>query len=116
MAQVNLGDYKNLYIETLKKAIGSLHEQCDKLTNNALDKEAINNLHIIAHSLKGRSQVMGFANVANLSEIIEKSSDEALKGTAQLSTEDILNIKKEVGKLSDMLKQVQQDTGTGETI
>lgn len=106
MAQANLSDYKNLYIESVRESIKSLREQCDKLTNNILDKEALNNLHIASHSLKGRSQVMGFVDIANICLNIEKMSDDALKGIVQLSNENILEIKRSVEEVSEILQKI----------
>jgi chemotaxis protein histidine kinase CheA len=101
MAQVNLGDYKNLYIETVKKSINSLNELCDELTSNALDKEAIDNLHIASHSLKGRSQTMGFEN-------IEKKSDTILKGISKIDNEFIVNLKDSINKLNLELIKIEK--------
>jgi chemotaxis protein histidine kinase CheA len=108
MAQVNLGDYKNLYIETVKKSINSLNELCDELTSNALDKEAIDNLHIASHSLKGRSQTMGFENIAKTAEIIEKKSDTILKGISKIDNEFIVNLKDSINKLNLELIKIEK--------
>ncbi|MDP2585961.1 MAG: Hpt domain-containing protein [Candidatus Levybacteria bacterium] len=100
MGQVNLTDYKNSYIETVKKSVSSLHEQCDKLAKNVSDKEAINNLYITSHSLKGRSQVMGFESIANLAEIIEKNSNDILVREVQADEKFIVFLKDCIDKLN----------------
>lgn len=100
MAQINLSDYKNSYLESVKESINSLYMQCDKLAKNVLDKEAINNLYITSHSLKGRSQVMGFENIANLAEIIEKILNDILSGVSKINNEFIANLKNSINKLN----------------
>ncbi len=89
MAQVNLADYKNLYLHTAREYIDRISVCLDELVKNALDKEALNNLHIASHSLRSQSQVMGFENVAGICLGIENKSNDALQGFAQLSNETI---------------------------
>lgn len=108
MAQVNLADYKNSYIETARKSINSLHEQCNKLVNNAFDKETINDLHITSHSLKGRSQVMGFVDMAKMSEIIEKNSDDILNGVGKIDDSFLINLKDYINKLNLEFAQIEK--------
>lgn len=104
-----MSDYKTLYIQTTKQTINNLLMGCDRLIGNLLDKEAIESIHIDSHSLKSRSQVMGFMDIANICLGIEKMSDDALRGIIQLNNENILEIKASVGKLNEMLKLVQHD-------
>jgi len=111
MIPIDLGSYKSIYLQTAKEYVNSLSENVNKLVNNILDKEAMNQIHISSHSLKSQSQVMGFVNVANLCVIIEKISNDALKGNAQLNNQIISNIKKSVEQLEQILKRVQDDTG-----
>lgn len=103
MAQVNLADYKNLYLQTAKEYIYKMLVSLDQLSSNTANKDALNNLHISSHSLKSQSQVMGFTDIANICLNIENISNNALQGITQLNNEAILNIKKEVEKLGKML-------------
>lgn len=104
MAQVNLGDYKGLYLETAKEYLDKMLVSLDQLSNDALNKEALNNLHIASHSLKSQSQVMNYESVVKICLDIENISSNALQGVVQLNNEVILNIKKEAGKLREILK------------
>ena len=100
MAITDLSDYKNLYIESVRKSVSSLHEQCNKLANNSLDKEAVRNLHIASHSLRSRSQVMGYADIASLSEAIERKSDDILRGVGKVDDEFIANLNNFIDRLN----------------
>ena len=111
MGQVDLSDYKTLYIQTAREYIGKISASLDQLSNDVLDKEALNSLHIASHSLRSQSQVMGFADIANICLSIERMADDALKGTIQLNNESIPEIKKSVAKLTEILKLIQDDTG-----
>ena len=104
MVKVDLSCYKNLYLQTAKEYIDKMSVSLGQLSNNVSDKDALNNLHIASHSLKSQSQVMGYEDVADICLNIEKISNDTLQGSAQLNNETIKNIKKEVEKLSEMLK------------
>ena len=111
MAQVNLADYKNIYLQTAKEYLDKMSVSLGQLSNDILNKEALNNLHIASHSLKSQSQVMGFMDIASLCLKIEKVSDDALKGNTQLNFEIVSGIKKSTEKLREILKLIQDNTG-----
>lgn len=104
MAQTNLSDYKNLYLQTAKEYMNKMSVSLNQLSNDVLNKEALNNLHIASHSLKSQSQVMGFANIANICLDIENESNDALQGITKINNETISEIRREVEKLGEMLK------------
>ena len=110
MTPIDLGSYKSIYLQTAKEYIDKMSVSLEKLENNALDKEALNNLHIASHSLKSQSQVMGFIDIANICLDIEKRSDDALKGNSRLNNEIIANINTLVEEVKEILKQVQNDS------
>lgn len=110
MAQVKLSDYKNLYLQTAKENIDNISSSCLKLMENPSEKKEINAIHINSHSLRTKSQVMGFIDIAALAETIEKISDGALKGNVQMNNQIISEIKKSVEKLDEILKLIQDDT------
>lgn len=114
MAQTNLPDYKNLYLQTAKEYVDKLSASLDNLLNNVSDKDTLNNLHIASHSLRSQSQVMGFTNIANICLKIEKISNDALQNIAQLNKETILEIRKEVDTLEEILRFAQDNNGTGQ--
>ena len=111
MAQTNLADYKNLYLQTAKEYLEKMSVSLNQLSNDVSNKEALNNLHIASHSLKSQSQVMGFKDISDICLNIEKISDEALRGNAQLNNQIITDVKKSVENLSEILKLIQDDTG-----
>lgn len=111
MVQIDLASYKSLYLQTAKEYVDKMFVCLGELIKDALDKEALNNLHIASHSLKSQSQVMGFSDIAEACLSVEKISDEALKGNGELTSDVIASIKSLVNKSSEMLKQIQHDTG-----
>lgn len=111
MVQVDLSDYKTLYLQTAKEYINKMLISLNQLSNDVLNKEALNNLHIASHSLRSQSQVMRFTEIANICLDIEKVSNNALKGIIQLNDEIISDIKKGVERLDGILRFTQDNIG-----
>jgi len=78
MVLTDLSSYKSIYLQTAKEYVVNMSSGYSKLVVNSLDNEAISVIHIGSHSLKSQSQVMGFTKIAELSENIEKFSNEIL--------------------------------------
>lgn len=116
MGQINLSDYKNIYLQTAKKYVDKMSVSLDTLSSDLFNKEALNNLHIASHSLKGQSQVMGFTDIANICLNIEKTSDDALKGIIQLNSDNVSEIKKKIEELNEILHFAQAVRGSEESI
>ena len=113
MAPIDLGSYKNIYLKTAKEYVDKISISLDQLSSDVSNKDALNNLHIASHSLKSQSQVMGFTNIASLSESIEKTANEALGKGRQINSDLISVLKKSVEELSLFLSQIQK--GDAET-
>lgn len=108
MGDVNLSDYKNLYLQTAKEYLEKMSVNLDQLSKDILDKEALNNLHIASHSLKSQSQVMGFMDVTALAGAIEKKSRDILVGAAQTDYKFIFFLKDSVDKLNLELSKIEK--------
>ena len=100
MGQVNLSDYKNIYLQTAKEYINKMSLSYSKLSKNSQDNEAINMLHISSHSLKSQSQVMGFTNITNLCADIEKVSNDILNKISLVDGNFMNLLKNSVDKLN----------------
>lgn len=99
MADINLSDYKNLFLQTSRECLSKIEASLDILANDLSNREALDNLHISSHSLKSQSQVMGYTQIATSCLNLEKTSDEVLKGKNQLNPQFILDAKKIVEKI-----------------
>ncbi len=109
MGQVDLSDYKKLYLQTAKEYVDKMSVSLGKLSGDFLNKEALNDLHISSHSLKSQSQVMGFTNIASLSAIIEKISNSALEGKSQVNDKIIPVLEESVDQINSSLIQIKKD-------
>jgi len=108
MAQIDLAGYKNIYLQTAKEYIYKMLVSLDQLSNNVLDKEALNNLHISSHSLKSQSQVMGFTNIANLCANIEKVSSDILNKVSGIDDHFMSLLKNSVDEINLELARIEK--------
>ena len=108
MAQTILSDYKNLYIQTAKEYVEKMSLSLSQLSGDVSNKEALNNLHIASHSLKSQSQVMGFTDIASLSENIEKTSNDILNKVVQIDDKFVVFLKNSIDKISLSLTQIEK--------
>ncbi len=109
MAQTDLSNYKNLYLQTAKEYVDKISVSLDQLSSDVFNKEALNNLHISSHSLKSQSQVMGYDDIVQLSKTLEEISNNALAGNIKLNNDILININKSAENIKKILKQVQND-------
>jgi chemotaxis protein histidine kinase CheA len=100
MAQVDLTDYKNIYLKTAKEYINNMFSSYSKLSVSFHDKEAVNVVHISSHSLKSQSQVMGFTNIVNLCMNMEKNSQDILDGTVKIDEKFVSLLKDTIDRLN----------------
>lgn len=103
MGQTNLSDYKNLYLQTAKEYVGNLSSSYSKLLANSQNSEAIDSIHLDAHSLKGQSQVMGFTNIVNSCMNIDKIYSDIKDGKNKIDN-TFLNLLK--GFIDDLNSEI----------
>ncbi len=108
MGQVNLADYKNIYLQTAKEYVDKVSVSLNQLSTDSSNKEALNNVHIASHSLKSQSQVMGFTDIASLSAIIEKNSNGILNGATKVDDKFLDLLKNSIDEFNIKLDQIEK--------
>ena len=108
MGQINLSDYRNIYLETAKEYANNIFSGYSKLSANSQDKEAVAAIHLSAHSLKGQSQIMGFTNIVNLCEGVEESLEDILKGVDKVDDNFVALLKKSVDDINLELSLIEK--------
>ncbi len=109
MATTDLANYRTLYLQTAKEYIEKMSVGLSQLSFDISNKQALNNIHISSHSLKSQSQVMGFTDMASLSAVIEKSSNDILNGVSQIDDKFIAFLKTSVAELSLGLTKIKTE-------
>jgi len=105
--QVDLTNYKNMYLQTSKEYLDKIQIDLDKLFEDPLDKTALGDLHVSSHSLRGESQVMKFTEIYNLCMGIESAARNALETSTQLNSQAILDMKETLGNLRKMVRKIE---------
>ncbi len=85
-------EFKGLYFKTSKKDILKAKGLLSKLQQNSEDKKAIASVLRIAHTLKGRSAVMGYKSISAKSASIENLFREIHEGKKKLTSSMLKNV------------------------
>lgn len=109
MTTVNLSSYKQLYLQTAKENSESLANNYVKISRGSLDKDHLNNMYINAHSLKSKSQVMGYLKIGALSGIIEKTIKNILANDAQIPHGLMVVIKDAIDNIQASLRNIEAE-------
>lgn len=102
-------EYKELF---LAEAIGSFEELNKLFTNlekNTSDKEAVDAIFRITHTLKGNAMGMGFTAIAEIAHKMEDFFGEVKSGALELTDEYFAIIFKANDKLGDLIDALKED-------
>lgn len=101
--------YKKLYLETAKNYMENMQLNVSYLLKGEQRENATKQVHIDSHSLKSQSQIMGYINIAKISEIIEYLFNKEEKENIQVPNEVLIKIQSDIARLQDSLKEIEQN-------
>ncbi|MBC7319944.1 chemotaxis protein CheA [bacterium] len=84
-------DYLPIFLDESKENLVQLNKLLLELEANPDDKELLNEIFRIAHTIKGMSATMGFNNIATLTHNMENILDDLRKGKLR-ADRDIINL------------------------
>jgi two-component system chemotaxis sensor kinase CheA len=104
---IDLTQFHEAFFEESFEALDSMEAALLKLDIGAPDKELINTIFRVAHSIKGGSATFGFSDIASFTHSLETLLDELRSGSMQvtLAMSDLLL--KSVDVMRAMLRAVQ---------
>src|SRR3982074_3798801 len=104
---IDLTQFHDAFFEESFEALDSMEAALLKLDIGAPDKELINTISRVAHSIKGGSATFGFSDIASFTHSLETMLDELRSGGMQvtLAMSDLLL--KSVDVMRAMLRAVQ---------
>jgi two-component system, chemotaxis family, sensor kinase CheA len=105
---IDLTQFHDAFFEESFEALDSMEAALLKLDVGAPDKELINTIFRVAHSIKGGSATFGFADIASFTHSLETLLDELRSGTMQVTPEMSDLLLKSVDVMRAMLRSVQQ--------
>lgn len=109
MTTADLSSYKKLYLQTAKENCDALLKSYVKISQNSLDKDALKDMYIRAHSLKSESQTMGYYKLAALSGMIEKITKNILDNKIQITESLMVIIKEAIENVQASLLNIEKE-------
>ncbi|QIB26173.1 chemotaxis protein CheA [Caloranaerobacter azorensis] len=88
---MDISQYLDIFIDESKEHLHSLNESLLSLEKNPDDKELINEIFRVAHTLKGMSGTMGFTKIASLTHEMENLLDAIRNDKLTINT-DIVDL------------------------
>ncbi|HEY4213874.1 MAG TPA: chemotaxis protein CheA [Steroidobacteraceae bacterium] len=104
---IDLTQFHDAFFEESFEALDSMEAALLKLDIGAPDKELINTIFRVAHSIKGGSATFGFSEIASFTHSLETLLDELRSGNMQVTLPMSDLLLKSVDVLRAMLRAVQ---------
>src|SRR3954467_14322987 len=104
---IDLAQFHDAFFEESFEALDSMEAALLKLDIGAPDKELINTIFRVAHSIKGGSATFGFSDIASFTHSLETLLDELRSGTMQVTVAMSDLLLKSVDVMRAMLRAVQ---------
>jgi two-component system, chemotaxis family, sensor kinase CheA len=104
---IDLTQFHDAFFEESFEALDSMEAALLKLDVGAPDKELINTIFRVAHSIKGGSATFGFADIASFTHSLETLLDELRSGNMQVTPAMSDLLLKSVDVMRAMLRAVQ---------
>src|SRR3984885_4437488 len=105
---IDLTQFHEAFFEESFEALDSMESALLKLDIGAPDKELINTIFRVAHSIKGGSATFGFSDIASFTHSLETLLDELRSGGMQVTVAMSDLLLKSVDVMRAMLRAVQQ--------
>jgi two-component system chemotaxis sensor kinase CheA len=104
---IDLTQFHDAFFEESFEALDSMEAALLKLDIGAPDKELINTIFRVAHSIKGGSATFGFSDIASFTHSLETLLDELRSGAMQVTMPMSDLLLKSVDVMRAMLRAVQ---------
>lgn len=108
----DLSAYSALYFKTAKEYLEKLMRGLVALSANEDHTQAIADMYISAHSLKGQSQIMHYETIAQVSGALEAVLREVKEGKRQITPEFVAFCKQAIDSLLIAIVQLESATSS----
>src|SRR5882724_12563987 len=104
---IDLTQFHDAFFEESFEALDSMETALLKLDIGAPDKELVNTIFRVAHSIKGGSATFGFAEIASFTHTLETLLDLLRAGKMQVNASVTDLLLKSVDVMREMIRAVQ---------
>jgi two-component system chemotaxis sensor kinase CheA len=105
---INLASYKPLFLTSARENLLGMKEAVATLIATPQDSQALEELFIKSHSLKGQSMTMGYTGVAKVNLAIEHYTRSIRDGKSHLDPSVLPHIARACEQLSSALLLIEQ--------
>ena len=84
MVYINEDKFRNAYLEEVNELLESLNQQLLAFENNPGEKEIINEIFRLTHSIKSESALVGYLNISEIAHRMEDIFDRIRKNTIKI--------------------------------
>ncbi len=109
-----LDQYIDIFLDESKEHMENLNSNLLELENSPSNKEIVNEIFRIAHTLKGMSATMGFEKLAELTHKMENVLDEIRSGKMDIDTNIVDTLFDVLDKLDSFIKNIEASGSEGE--
>ncbi len=109
MTQIDLSNYKALYLKTANEYLDKLTNSLTTLKTNPADQNAISEAHLAVHSLGSQSYTMGYNSIADLSRALEAFFHTLKENKQTFPQEYFPGIETSIQKIRDSVKSIEID-------
>lgn len=106
---MDMSQYLDMFLEESIENLQNLNEGILELEKTPEDKDTINSIFRVAHTLKGMAGSMGFADIAELTHKMENVLDKFRNDELQITSDVITVLFKCLDTLERMVNNVQED-------
>lgn len=101
--------YKQLYIITAQEHIKILKKNIDLLKNQLDNRDAVDQIHLHAHSFKSQNMIMGYEKMGTVCQHIEVLFRGIKEGARKTTHEEINKISEIIDSLNNSLKNIENN-------
>ncbi len=109
MSQDDIIKYKNLYLQAARNYLQNMQLNISFLLKEEQSEAAIKQVHIDAHSLKSQGQIMGYKNIAGVSEIIENLFNKTGNEKININKDILIQIQADLCRLQDSFTEIEKN-------
>ncbi|KMT21679.1 chemotaxis protein CheA [Clostridium cylindrosporum] len=105
---MDMSQYLDIFLEESLENLENLNQGILELENNPEDKDTINSIFRVAHTLKGMAGSMGFTDIANLTHKMENVLDKFRHDELKVTSDVVTVLFKCLDTLEQMIHNVQE--------
>lgn len=109
MVSSDYAQYKPLFVQTAWDYMREMEHGMELLRSDASNQHVLEIMHISAHSLKGQSLVMGFAEFGETAHSLEKLFAGIKDGKDILTGEELLQVSGVIESMKQVLTQISAE-------